>query len=155
MTFLLRYRARAPLGLMLVLIASGCGEEPTYPVHGKVIYADTKGPVQSQGMIIMFQSTRPDRAQSSSGLAPDGTFSMISDVPDSGSLAGEHRVRFVPSLMGNDPVGAVARVMHRKYYDYDTSGLTIEVKPKGENNITIEVERDPKPPAAAPVNLNP
>jgi hypothetical protein len=138
-----------------VLFCAGCGEEPTYPVHGKIVYRDTKEPVEAPGMILMFASTKPPHAQSSSAIGPGGTFSMISVGPDSGSLAGEHRVRVVPSLMGNDPEGAVARVMHRKYYNFDTSGLTVEVKAKGENNITIEVDRDPKPPAAAPVNLNP
>jgi hypothetical protein len=154
MIFLSRYCWRTPLGVMLLLCA-GCGEEPTYPVRGKVVYSDTKQPVQATGLIIMFASTKPPHAQSSSAIGPDGTFSMISDEPDSGSLAGEHRVRFVPTLMGDDPMGAVARVMHRKYYGFETSGITIEVKAKGENNVTIEVERDPKPPAAAPVDLNP
>jgi hypothetical protein len=150
-----RLLSSGPLLALLVLMCAGCGEEPTYPVQGKVVYSDTKEPVQAPGMIIMFAATKPPHAQSSSAIGPDGTFSMISVDPGSGSLAGEHRVRFVPSLMGDDPAGAVARVMHRKYYNFDTSGITVEVKAKGENNLTIEVERDPNPPTGRPANPNP
>ncbi len=80
---------------------------------------------------------------------------MASVEADSGSVAGKHRVAFGFSLPGADPMGALARVMHRKYSSLETSGITVDVKPQRNNSLTIEVERDPKPPNNTPANVNP
>jgi hypothetical protein len=73
----------------------------------------------------------------------------------SGSVSGEHRVGFQPTLMGDNAEAQIARVMHRKYLSAHDSGLKVNVEAKGENNLVIEVERDPKPTASRPVNQNP
>jgi hypothetical protein len=140
---------------LVLLFCIGCSER-TYPVTGKVVYKDTKAPIPG-GLAIWFESTKPPEYIRSSGVInDDGTFSLSAAEFDTGALAGEHRVRFTPLLMGESSVNAVAAVMHPRYHDFDTSGLSVEVKSGQENNFVIEVERNTgKKPAVPPRNLNP
>ena len=156
MTRFVRFLIRAPIvGLLLAPFCAGC-KEATYPVTGKVVYADTKAPIPG-GLGIWFESTKaPEYVRSSGVINADGTFALSAAEFDTGALAGEHRIRFTPLLMGESPVDAVARVMHPKHYDFDTSGLSVQVKATGENTFTIEVERNTgKQPPPAARNNNP
>lgn len=122
-----------------------CGEPKTYPVKGEVVYADTGEPVRC-GLTILFESTTPPYQRSSGLVDTEGKFYTSTLRDASGSLAGEHRVRFDPGQPGSGPTGpaALAPIMHPRYAEFGTSGLTVGVRPDGENVLRITVERGPK-----------
>ena len=124
------------------MIGLGCGEPKTYPVTGEVVYADTGEPVRST-LTIFFESTAPPYQRSSGLVDADGKFYTSTLREASGSLAGEHRVRFDPGHPGTGPTGlaALAPIMHPKYADFRTSGLTVAVRANDQNVIQIRVER--------------
>jgi hypothetical protein len=130
---------------LLAALMLGCGEPKTYPVNGEVVYADTGEPVRS-GLTIFFESTAPPYQRSSGLVDTDGKFYTSTLRDSSGSLAGEHRVRFDPGSPGSGPTGpaALAPIMHPRYAEFGTSGLTVGVRPDGQNVLRIEVERGAK-----------
>jgi hypothetical protein len=132
-------------GALAVFFVLSCGEPRTYPVKGEVIYADTGEPVRA-GLTIFFESTTPPYKRSSGLVDTEGKFYTSTLRDASGSLAGEHRVRFDPGHPGAGPTGpaALAPIMHPRYAEFGTSGLTVGVRSDGENVVRILVERGPK-----------
>lgn len=127
---------------VLAALAAGCGEPRTYPVTGEVVYADTGEPVRHP-LTIFFESTKPPYQRSSGLVDTEGKFYTSTLRDASGSLAGEHRVRFDPGHPGTGPTGpaALAPIMHPRYADFRTSGLTVSVSPNDPNVVQIRVER--------------
>ena len=151
--------AFAPCAFLIFSLAmTGCsGEEPTYEVTGKVVFADNQEPVPG-GVTIVLESTRPPHERSSADIQRDGTFTLSSRRQGDGSIEGTHRVRFTaPVSQGApDPDVTVARILDQKYTEFATSGLTVEVEPDGDNELLVTVERAqgggkaPAQPAPAP-----
>jgi hypothetical protein len=121
---------------------AGCGpSEPVlYPVTGTLKLADGKSPA---GCVVEFSSQGGETKglNARSEVAADGTFTLVTLVNGKekpGAVAGLHKVAVVPppaSSSGGPPPPAIAP----KYLDYNTSGLTFEVKP-GENKYPITVD---------------
>ncbi|MBI3462835.1 MAG: hypothetical protein HY000_07210 [Planctomycetes bacterium] len=125
---------------MFVALA-GCGESgsSTYPVAGKVNYQEKPLPLGT----VMFVSDNGPPAVATIGA--DGTY-QLEAVP------GKHRVSVVamPPQQGRpdatveggiDTTGfPVAKsLIPQKYNEYRTSGIEVEVKPIGENQIDINL----------------
>jgi hypothetical protein len=129
---------------LFTLALVGCNTQiPTYPTHGKVVYKETGEPVRG-GVFIWFESTSPPDHRASSAVDADGKFSLGFVHADSGTMEGEHRIRFAPAPPMVDPTAeeALAKRMHPRYLEYSTSGLKQTIA-KGDNQFIIEVEGPP------------
>ncbi len=144
--------------VVAAIFCSGCSDKkvPTWQTQGRVVYADDQSPVPG-GVTLVLESTVPPHRRSSADLEKDGTFTMSSRRQGDGTMKGEHRVRFTAAITPNAPdaVATVSRVMHSRYTDFQTSGLTVDIKPEDGNDLTITVERpeggvvETPPPAAS------
>jgi hypothetical protein len=134
-------RRKSCLTLVLIIAVAGCGEAApsTYPVTGKVSYQGKPLPL---GVVMFISKTGPAAA---ANIGPDGTY-RLDAVP------GKHRVSVVampkqqgrpdPNVEGGiDTTGfpAPKSLIPEKYNEYSTSGIEVEVKPDGENQIDIEL----------------
>ena len=141
---MLRIMVVAVLGLLLGVVA-GCGkQQPTYLVHGMVVFPDgtplTKGTVEFEAL---GQAT-PITA--SGEIASDGTFELGTFQAKDGAIAGEHRVAVIADHeIGTDierPSELPPPQLHSKFRSFKTSGLKFTIKPS-MNNILVEVDFEP------------
>lgn len=143
----LRWLTLARCAVVLAAGVAGCARnEPTYSAAGEVVYKDTGEPVAST-LTIYFESTKPPYVRSS-GLVEDGKFYTSTLSDNSGSIAGEHRVRFDQGRPGGGVAGpgGLIPIMDPKYADFGSSGIIVNVEPGARNLFRIEVERGPKGP---------
>ncbi len=142
---------RRALGLLLAFLTiaafvSGCGKplRDRAPVNGKVTY---RGKPLSFG-VVMFQ---PAAGQCATGdIQADGTFRMMTRREGEGVPVGKNAVR-IACCEGHDPAlnrgdlktntrrgeGSLGKsLIPEKYTSFDTSGITINVKP-GENETVV------------------
>jgi len=140
---------RCAFGLFLLAAVcaaytSGCGptREPTYPVKGKVVFKGTDEPA-AKGAKIWFESTKPpDFLRSMSDIGDDGTFVLSTDREGNGAMEGEHRVRIDPTNgSGMNIEAELAKTIDRKYFEFRTSGVTVEIKPNEAHDFKIELDR--------------
>lgn len=132
---------RAAWALFLAASLSGCGQGSTLvPVSGKVVF-DEGGVVRS-GIIEL--TSVDNRHTARSRISPDGTFHLGTHTNTDGAYVGRYRVivaQIVPvedvPATGHAPHGLV----HEKYADYATSGLTAEIPPKGVTDLLITVSQ--------------
>jgi hypothetical protein len=132
----------APLLAALAVALSSCAESgpATYPVTGKVSYQGKPLPL---GTVMFISDSGPAAASS---IGEDGTY-RLEAVP------GKHRVSVVamtkqqgrpdPTVDGGiDTTGfpPAKSLVPPKYNEYGTSGIQVEVKPDGENQIDIQLE---------------
>jgi hypothetical protein len=131
------------LGLFSMI---GCGPTapPTFKVEGKVVFKEDGKLLR--GGVVMFESTSPPYIRSSSETDSEGKFRLSTIEEGSGAVAGEHRVRVMPSvpemISGKmDATKEMSRVLAAKYMDFQTSGIRVTVEPNKENHFVIEIER--------------
>ncbi|MCO6047118.1 hypothetical protein NG895_24740 [Aeoliella sp. ICT_H6.2] len=115
------------LGPSLLVIA-GCGASDEYaPVSGQVFY---KGQPLNTG-VVMFQPASGPIARGR--IQSDGTFQLETLGEAPGARIGENKVRISARQAPADPnaaeVGLGKLLIPRRYTDFSTSGLTIEVEP--------------------------
>jgi hypothetical protein len=129
----------APLIILLTL--SGCGSG-RHPVTGRVFYEDGS-PVE--GGIVIGEATVNGKVVGVQGnIEKDGTFSLGADRPGEGALPGNYRFLVMPVALGDSELATGKRpAISGKYGNYDTSGITFEVKPE-KNVLNIKVTR-PEP----------
>jgi len=140
-------RRLRPTLLLVPLVFCGCKtEEPTYPVAGDVVYKD--GEPVTEGLTIWFESTTSPYKRSVGLVDKNGKFYTSTLADGSGSIEGEHRVRFDAGEPGSGIAGANAlgSIMDAKYAEFATSGIVVDVKPGSGNLFRIEVERGPRGP---------
>jgi hypothetical protein len=132
--------------LCMSLCLAGCGgqSQPMHPVKGKVLYKNSGEPLPAGGTIT-FESASPPYLRATGRIEPDGSFELSTLDVGPGAPEGEHRVRVEPEVpdsvdMSQGYSAAQARIVHPKYLQFETSGLTYKVVP-GENNFTVEVEK--------------
>ncbi len=130
--------------LVLALLVSGCGQSgpEMYPVTGTVTYQGKPLPL---GMVMF--------------VSKDGPSSQPAPISENGryrleAVSGEHLVQVVamppsqggrpdPNVEGGvDYTGApeVESLIPRKYSRYDTSTVTVVVRPTQRNEIDIRLE---------------
>jgi hypothetical protein len=136
--FSLRFHVLVPL---LVLFAAGCGSG-RYPVAGRVTYED--GTPLEEGTVIGEATVDGKPVGVQGNIGNDGSFSWGTDKPGDGALPGNYKVIVMPRALGDSELaeGKVPAV-DGKYTQYETSGLSYEVKPQ-KNEFNIKVSR-PKP----------
>lgn len=134
------------LALMIVAagLLTGCGDGKlkTWPVTGKVTFADGE---PLAGGTIQFQSKLPAAAglNAQGAIGADGTFRLSTYVDGDGAIEGEHQVIVAPAPYWETATpneGPSQPLLDAKYRSYETSGLTFTVKP-GDNQCPITVER--------------
>lgn len=129
---------------ILILLPLGCsdnGQIPTYPVSGKVVFADGT-PLPGGGLICLSDSD--EASLSARGIInPDGTFTLGTYGEDDGAIAGRHLVAIDPPIPENfnPDAGPPPRVIHPRFQHHDTSGLEFTVSAEDPNEITLEVSR--------------
>ena len=129
-------RYRCLLGLLLSLVATGCGSG-RYPVTGQATY-DDGSPVP--GGTIIAEATVDEQPVSVQGnIEPDGTFELGADVPGDGALPGHYRAMVLPVALGDrERAEGKQPTVPGKYGKFESSGITFDVKPEANVlNITI------------------
>jgi len=118
------------LGAFLAAVLTGCGSSGIAPVRGTVEY---QGKPLEQGRV----GFHPENGRPAFGDLKDGQFTLTTLEPGDGAVVGLHRVT-VHSDEPSDPNDAFSdriSLIPDRYTKPDTSGLTAEVKPGGNNEF--------------------
>ncbi|MFY7894079.1 MAG: hypothetical protein ACOVOJ_15405 [Pirellula sp.] len=138
------------LCIIAVSMVVGCnsGRLKTYPLEGQVVFEDGSpvkvGTVETKAVGKSVQATGQ--------IATDGSFTLSTYRPNDGAIAGEHAVvivQFIPIEEIPNYRPSTMGVVHRKHASYNTSGLTMNVVPNGENKVKLIVS------GANPLGRNP
>jgi hypothetical protein len=128
------------LMLLVGLALAGCSGK-TAPVEGRVKFQDGSDVSVLAGYEVSFQLA--DGKTSSVGqIAPDGTFKLSTFGADDGAVPGQHRVAITPPQSPDPDKPPQKPAIPAKYGDFNTSGLTAEIKP-GRNPVELELQRAP------------
>lgn len=129
------------LALLAVFIFLGCGSDGPVlaPASGSVLF---EGEPLSSGSV-MFQPK--EGRHSRANIQPDGTFVMSTVNEGDGATVGQHMVRVTSSqkpivdAQGEELVGR--SLIPKKYSNFRTSGITVDVPPEGTDSISIELKK--------------
>lgn len=69
-------------------------------------------------------------------IRPDGTFALRARTPGEGVAVGTSRVRLVPPPTADVDSPAATLPFDKKYTDFDTSGLTVEMR-RGAGDVVV------------------
>jgi len=119
---------------------AGCGGK-TVPVHGRAKFTDGSDVSLLQGYAVDLQ---PEGGGSSSSgtIEADGTFKISTFGQNDGALPGKHQVTVTPPTAPDPDKPPPKPAIPAKYGAFETSGLTVEVKP-GQSTIELELELAP------------
>ena len=125
--------------LVLLLFVSGCGDNVT--VTGKVTFEDGKPLTAGR---VCFQT---DKFLADGPLKADGTYTLGGEKENSGVPPGKYQVYITgattsPQLLQAAPgktgvFSPPVSLIHQKFTDKDTSGLTCEVKGRTVFDISV------------------
>lgn len=123
----------------VLLTTVGCGTEKFHPVSGQLVYPDGSPVTELEGGTVIFEGADASgKGYSASGaIGADGRFTLTTEKPGDGAVAGANRVMVQPQVLAPDK--PPRRVILPKYDSAETSGLTVEVKP-GPNDVKLKVE---------------
>jgi len=125
------------LACSLAVAVAGCGTS-MYPVKGRVHFAD--GTPLTQGRVIV--ESEDGKTGSWGIIHEDGTFEMGTLTSNDGVPAGTYRVLLSNATTQPPPGMTVPFVpkplVHVKYANKDTSGITFEVPAQTTWDITVE-----------------
>ncbi len=126
--------------LLLTVTLSGCSNQlPTFPVNGKVVFPD--GSPVHIGTVEL--KSREHGIQARGTIDSEGNFKLSTYRDGDGAVAGLHDCVVVQFVMTEGFTGhrpSTIGVIDRRYNSYATSGLSVEIKPEGVNNVILEVE---------------
>lgn len=129
----------AVICLLASLVGCDSGRLKTYPIRGKVVFADGSpvkvGTVETKSVEHGVQAT--------GNIDLDGSFTLTTYKANDGAVAGQHRcviVQFVPVEEIPNYRPSTMGVVHRKHSVYSTSELGFTVKTSGENEIKLVVQ---------------
>ena len=138
-----RTRGGRPARYLLVAVAAlagaGCGSK-TYDVQGKLLWSDGTPVTELKGGTVVFESTE-QHVSASGEIQGDGTFRLSTARPNDGAPPGQYRV-LVQQPLEEGKDRPPPRIMHERFENFKTSGLTATVEPK-KNEVTLTVERVP------------
>jgi hypothetical protein len=129
--------------LIMALLApalSGCSNSKTVPVNGQVKFKDGSD-ISVLARYTVSLESEAEKVSGAGEVAADGKFKITTYTLDDGAIPGRHRVAITPP----DPLpDGPPPKMHvpQRYRSFETSGLTIDVKP-GQKNVELELERVP------------
>lgn len=128
--------ARFLAPLALVVLATGCGSGRCQ-VAGRVTYED--GTPVPGGTVIAEATIDGKVVGVQANIESDGAFRLGTDRPGDGALPGNYRVLLMPVALSDFDLAAGKKAtIEGKYSKFETSGITVEVKPGGnELNITV------------------
>ncbi|MFO0880123.1 MAG: hypothetical protein U0840_22475 [Gemmataceae bacterium] len=133
--------ARILLALALAVGLVGCGRGPTtYPVQGKIDLVGGDVSVLAGSTIEAAQKKDP-LVRAAGAIQPDGTFrleTLHAGVIYSGALEGDYQVRVI---LGDDDAATrrrAAKAVPRRYYEFDTAGLSLSVPASGTVALRLE-----------------
>jgi hypothetical protein len=127
----------------LFLALPGCGPGRSV-VAGKVSYED--GTPVEDGSVIGEATVGGKMVAVQGTIRKDGSFTWGGDREADGALPGTYKVIVVPPSLSEYELDHGQRpAIDGKYGKYETSGLSLEVKPgKNEFNITVSRPKDKK-----------
>ena len=132
--------------LLVCLGGCGNGNLPTYPVSGQLVYED--GSVPQFGMVEFYNAEHQVNARGK--IAKDGSFSLTTYAENDGAILGTHKVAIIQQTSNHLVASQGVKinhdhgsVVHSRYFDYRTSGLTCDVS-KGDNPIQFTLEKGPE-----------
>lgn len=134
---------KATVLFLLMACALGCGEGQlkTYPVQGKVLFAD--GSPVKLGTIECLSETHG--VQATGTINRDGTFKLKTYRDDDGAVEGLHKcviVQFIQADGVPNYKPSTLGVINKRHGSYANSGLSIRVEPDASKNqdIVLQVE---------------
>ncbi len=132
------------IALIAVVLLSGCGDAgvKTYPVRGRVEFADGK-PVK-YGRIEFYHAEHDLTSRGT--IEADGSFQLGTYSKDDGAPAGNHAVAITQLIMSGE-AGAMphdhGKHVDGQYADYLTSGIEFTVDATKDNEFQIVVDSAP------------
>jgi hypothetical protein len=127
------------IGALFCAACIGCGKaNPYLPVSGTVKFDDGTVP-QGEISSITFQpkANGPGFKGAQSTIEPDGSFQLGSERPGDGAKPGEYYVTIHVNLGYPDNKSVVPL----KYANPQSSTLTAEITPDGENHFEFVIEK--------------
>lgn len=130
--------------LGLLIVAAGCNRSPqeTYPVHGRVDWADGKpaGELAEGTVELQVIEGVKIRVSPRGEIQTDGTFVLRTYAPGDGAPAGKYRAVVMPKRSFDDEIRAQPLIVHSRFLDFKTTPLRVEVLPE-KNDVKLQVER--------------
>src|SRR5262245_18285450 len=110
---------------------TGCGGSTT-PVNGRVKFKDARHVSLLAGDEVAFE---PGEGKTSAvgHIGPDGSFKLSTFGADDGAIPGSYRVAITPPTSPDPDKPPQKPQLPPMYASFDTSGLTVEIKP-GRND---------------------
>jgi hypothetical protein len=131
---------RVALLLLALYILAGCGGK-TVPINGRAKFKDGSDVSALQGYEVNLQA-EGGGASSYGTIEPDGMFKISTFGQNDGAVPGTHRVTVTPSASPDPDKPPPKPVIPPKYGEFETSGLTVEIKP-GQSEVELQLERAP------------
>jgi hypothetical protein len=131
-------RTRLGLGLLVVILAGGCGSG-IHPVEGTVVWEDGTPAKELEGSHVVFDL--PELHLGARGVVQaDGSFRLTTNTPDDGAMVGEHTVYVLErrKLVTLGGTTLAPGIMEARFASAATSGLKATVA-AGKNHITLTV----------------
>ena len=129
--------------LLLILgsLALACGcNSGRQTVTGKVTYND--GDPVTAGTVIAEATIDGKIVAIQGNIESDGTFRMGGASPGDGALPGSYKVLITPPSLSDFEKGQGKRpALGGKYGSFESSGLTLDVKPGQKNDLQVKVVR--------------
>ena len=126
--------------ILLFVSTVGCSDHlKTYPVSGKVQFT-TGGPVHV-GTVEL--KSREHGVQARGQILSDGSFTVTTYQAGAGAVAEIHDCVVVQFVMTEEIQGhrpSVIGAVDRRFANYSTSGLSVEIYPNQSNDVLVEVE---------------
>jgi hypothetical protein len=126
------------------LCLGGCGSQGFYPVHGKLVYADTEEPVKElAGFEVIFTSEKLGKSARGT-IQKDGSFQLGTVKDNDGALPGEYVVTLTQPFREPERPYVGDRVVDRAYEDPAKTDLKAAVQPQ-KNEFQFKLRRIGKP----------
>ncbi len=125
---------------LLIAVAVGCSDHlQTYPVSGKVQFSS--GGAVHVGTVEL--KSREHKVHARGQIQPDGSFSLTTYQEDDGAIEGDHDCVVVQMVVA-EAVDAhrpsTIGVVDRRFANYSTSGLAVQIEPTQLNEIVLVVD---------------
>lgn len=131
----------------VAVLSAGCGGGGLAPVRGQLVYPDGQPAKELVGCSVVFEATGADgKPVGAIGeVDAEGRFELTTNRPGDGAPVGANKVALNARWRGGSERPDPLPVLD-KYANTSTSGLTVEVKSGGNDDVKITVEPKPTKP---------